>query len=63
MALVSSYLVMYLSQAVRTGGQKYTTLLLPQSKTSSDISRDTGVRPMLNGSILHPALSSNLVLG
>lgn len=43
-ALVNSHLVMYLSQALRARGQKYTIRLLHQS---SDISRDTGVRPML----------------
>lgn len=65
-ALVNSYLVMYLSQAIRTGGQKYTILLLHQSKTSSNISRDTGVCPMLKAAfirVLHTALASNLVLG
>lgn len=41
--LVNSYLVMDLSQGIRIGGQKYITLLLHSTRTSSSISRDLGV--------------------
>lgn len=40
----NSFLVMDLSQGIRSGGQKYTILSLHQIRTSSNISRDRGVR-------------------
>lgn len=40
----NSFLVMDLSQGIRSGGQKYTILSLHRIRTSSNISRDRGVR-------------------